>query len=228
MSLLFIGQNSDSCYHNPRVDLSPTVIKGTVLQSGHESSKVLSEKHVMSEQARHRHALKITNSWQSLPQWPLNILATYRGMVSVPICELSGGRPGGYTTGTSWKIWGCQTKDTQEEQIHSPSGTPRANPIPSTHTSILLPIAALMATEQCWTHLFPEAPSSSSLLIHQPKLSLSLKQTTSGLCALIAAFSWASLQILPALTHTDISTQLPPQPDKENSNLESLLSVSRC
>lgn len=119
------------------------------------------------------------------------------------------GRPGGYTTGTSWKIWAYQTKDTQQQQTHCPSGTPSANPIPSTHTSILLPV--LMATEQCWTWLLPEAPSSSSLLIHQPKLSLPFKQMTSELCALIAAFPRPSPQTLPALTHTDISTQLPPQ-----------------
>lgn len=130
-----------------------------------------------------------------------------RGMVTVPICELRAA-----DQVTPWKIWGHQTKDTQEQQTHSPSGTPSANPIPSIHTSILLPVAVLMATEQCWTQLFLEAPSSSSQLIHQPELSLPLKQMTSGLCALIAAFSWATLQTLPALTPTDISTEFLPQP----------------
>lgn len=60
--------NSISCCHNLRADLSPAVVKGTVLQPGHESREVPSEKHIMAEQARHWHALKITNSWQALPQ----------------------------------------------------------------------------------------------------------------------------------------------------------------
>lgn len=111
MSLLFIGQNSDSCCHNPRVDLSPTVIKGTVLQSGHESSEVLSEKHIMSEQARHWHALKITNSWQSLPQSHvstpnlafgkcmifLSIILWDSARVTVPGSDLLHGKVGNYT-----------------------------------------------------------------------------------------------------------------------------------
>lgn len=85
MSFLFIGQNSDSCCHNPRADLSPTVVKGTFLQAGHESREVLSEKHIMSEQARHWHALKITNRWQALPQSHISTpnLAGFFGMCMI-------------------------------------------------------------------------------------------------------------------------------------------------
>lgn len=161
------------------------------------------------------------------------LLSAQRQMITVPTCKKKGDRPGG-------SHHQCLLKDQRSPNLRCCGGANLPS-LQSTkalckphplypHSSILVPIAALAAVEQCCIQLFPGAPSSSSLLIHQPPTSEPdlWAMCTNCCCLLSLSTSTVTSPDHSWHRHTYTAPTTATAGDREASHVGSFLSASMC